>query len=35
MFDVTFAFTCLPVAVFAHLMYLARPVAPPAMLAAA
>lgn len=35
MFDVTFVFTCLPVAVFAHLMYLARPAAPPAMLAMA
>jgi hypothetical protein len=35
MFDVTFVFTCLPVAVFAHLMYLARPAVPPTMLAAA
>jgi hypothetical protein len=34
-FGVGFVFTCLPVAVFAHLMYLARPTAPPAMLATA
>jgi hypothetical protein len=35
MFDVTFVFTCLPIAVFVHLMYLARPATPPALLAAA
>jgi hypothetical protein len=35
MFDLVFVFTCLPVAVFAHLVYLARPVSPPAISAAA
>ncbi|HLA73443.1 MAG TPA: hypothetical protein VK624_18180 [Steroidobacteraceae bacterium] len=33
--SITFVFVCLPVAAFAHLMYLARPAAPPQILAVA